>query len=575
MSTELFYILISILLFILTLTIIYSIYKKKKYIKIACDIQNKYRRSFLSFCESNNINISNGVKHLSRKNLKDIVKVDETTWGKEEYILIKKEKEKKENERLYNEIMTLYPNGIELWLKNNPQSTIESAILAKNRIEEYEKDCQDKIKRKDQKDKQTEYTNECRDIAYTSFENLLYVTRYITLEERYEVLQLYIYSFCGDDSLDYSLCEVFRNNYEYIYNKYLEIDEKEAKTINAFIQSLYSKENVSIIISSINKKDDKGINRNSIARYRTLLDCLKEYIPIANIYYTTDYKNDDKLEEWLKGHNNRIIIIDLYTERDEMESLCKQLLSSKYYPRIAYISLMRGFTTNEMKIKIRKIEEQKRKEEEQKRKQMELEEKKKRAQQQSLTRVQDWNDTIYNLRYTYLVNYYPTTCEFEATEDEWENRWLIWNFKNTPGKTSEIQHKNALETVIPLIQRKLEETFGTSILKYMTLVCIPASTKQKTELRYKEFSNKICELTGMENSYAYITVEKDGGATHLRESGDAVYNYDENFFKGKYVILFDDVITKGRSMIKMKSKMEDMGATVVGGITIGKTKHQR
>jgi predicted amidophosphoribosyltransferase len=41
------------------------------------------------------------------------------------------------------------------------------------------------------------------------------------------------------------------------------------------------------------------------------------------------------------------------------------------------------------------------------------------------------------------------------------------------------------------------------------------------------------------------------------------------------VLLFDDVITKGDSMLRFKRKMEELGAIVVGGFSIGKTTHMR
>lgn len=52
-------------------------------------------------------------------------------------------------------------------------------------------------------------------------------------------------------------------------------------------------------------------------------------------------------------------------------------------------------------------------------------------------------------------------------------------------------------------------------------------------------------------------------------------SFDREFFKGKYVLLFDDVITKGISMSIFKRKMESLGAIVVGGLALGKTKHER
>jgi Predicted amidophosphoribosyltransferases len=48
-----------------------------------------------------------------------------------------------------------------------------------------------------------------------------------------------------------------------------------------------------------------------------------------------------------------------------------------------------------------------------------------------------------------------------------------------------------------------------------------------------------------------------------------------DWFYGKYVLLFDDVITRGRTMLRYKEILERKGAIVVGGFTLGKTKHER
>lgn len=192
-------------------------------------------------------------------------------------------------------------------------------------------------------------------------------------------------------------------------------------------------------------------------------------------------------------------------------------------------------------------------------------------------KVSNWNVLYGTLHYNYLLNYYPTTCDFEATQDEWDDRWTVWNFKNTPGKTSETAHSAVLDKIIPQIKYKLINTFGKDSLHHLTLVCIPASSTTKTERRYKEFSSRICNETGMINAYDKIQVifssdeKKFGGSGILTDN----VSFDSNFFRGKYVLLFDDIITKGESMLRFKRKMEELGAIVVGGLSIGKTKHER
>ena len=67
-------------------------------------------------------------------------------------------------------------------------------------------------------------------------------------------------------------------------------------------------------------------------------------------------------------------------------------------------------------------------------------------------------------------------------------------------------------------------------------------------------------------------VEKRLGGTKLNIENLA---FDDKFFKNRNILLFDDVVTSGDSMRKFDIKMKELGANVVGGISIGKTKHER
>lgn len=197
--------------------------------------------------------------------------------------------------------------------------------------------------------------------------------------------------------------------------------------------------------------------------------------------------------------------------------------------------------------------------------------------QEFTSRMSSWRRLIGDFKYTYLLKYYPTTCDFEASDEEWADRWTVWNFKNTPGKTEAYAHEEALDTVIPEIEERLVDTFGSSLLKKLTLVCIPASSAEKTKARYAEFSRRLCRITGMINAYEHMNVvaestEKKRGGTGI--TTDKV-SFDEDFFQNKYILLFDDVITKGESMLRFKKKMESLGAIVIGGMSIGKTRHHR
>ena len=195
-------------------------------------------------------------------------------------------------------------------------------------------------------------------------------------------------------------------------------------------------------------------------------------------------------------------------------------------------------------------------------------------------KAKSWNKLFLSFYYTWLFYYYPTTCDFEAGPQEWNDRYTIWKFKNDPEKRiSPKDHEDTLDDVIPKIIQRLNETFGEEYVQFLTLVCIPASTKAKNAARYDEFSNRLCEETGMENGYGHTHVVRDGLSknhpeNHTGRSIQPVIEFDNDFFRGKNVLLFDDVVTKGGTMLRYKDVLRDKGATVIGGICLGKTKHE-
>lgn len=81
----------------------------------------------------------------------------------------------------------------------------------------------------------------------------------------------------------------------------------------------------------------------------------------------------------------------------------------------------------------------------------------------------------------------------------------------------------------------------------------------------------------MINAYDHIKVIGNSEEKHLGGSGISMdsIEFDKEFFNGKSVILFDDLITKGHSMTRFKRTLECLGATVLYAVSIGYTKHQR
>ena len=93
-----------------------------------------------------------------------------------------------------------------------------------------------------------------------------------------------------------------------------------------------------------------------------------------------------------------------------------------------------------------------------------------------------------------FFDYLPT--KYEANKREWSIRRMIWDFKD--GKRS--------ASVAELVAKKMREQFGAEVCN-VTLVCIPASSGEKNEIRYKAFAEEVARLTGCRNAYKAITIE--------------------------------------------------------------------
>ena len=169
--------------------------------------------------------------------------------------------------------------------------------------------------------------------------------------------------------------------------------------------------------------------------------------------------------------------------------------------------------------------------------------------------------------YTY-ANYKGTTSA--SIRDTWRT---IWHFKNDPDKNvSDSDHQAALKTVTGLVEKALRSAFGSKT-EYLTLVCLTASTRRKTELRYKDFAEIVCKDLNMTNAYPHIRVVEGGSAKHEGGDGSRQVSYDSSFFSGKYVVLFDDVRTTGNSLEQERRTLEELGAKVICAVTIAQTTH--
>lgn len=338
-----------------------------------------------------------------------------------------------------------------------------------------------------------------------------------------------------------------------------------------------------------NKKSQKEFNE---FHFSHLIDSIEEPF---DFHYTFGSDIDFKTcpHNW--------VVVETITTNDHLKSFCQKLLEkalkADFLPNITYFTLFKEHDKVEMQElidqrkkdieneRLEKIkEEQKRREQEEAaRKRREQEENRRRELEEAKRRERELRNSIINITSNWtcikgvncfsMYYYYPTTCSWDADEDVWDVRNMVWRFKFDPSKTSSFQHGQALSQVVRDATKTLKIFFGTNKLSRLTLVCICASSQEATERRYHDFSQKLCNNTGMDNGYDYVTVIKDAIPKHLGGDGEPQVRIDSDFFNGRLVLLFDDVITTGKSMAEYANRLSRCGAIVIGGLSIGRTKH--
>ena len=151
---------------------------------------------------------------------------------------------------------------------------------------------------------------------------------------------------------------------------------------------------------------------------------------------------------------------------------------------------------------------------------------------------------IYKPSYRYfaIFEYFPVN-RYKAGDlklEDLNNRGTLYDFKD--GRNVKYSSD--------LFASALINYFGRESLKQKTLIIIPAASKEKTEIRFKEFCILLSEYTQMENGYDYLVNIKNREAAN--KGGSRNYEPEEflqlkgNIF-GKDVLILDDVRTSGRS----------------------------
>lgn len=159
------------------------------------------------------------------------------------------------------------------------------------------------------------------------------------------------------------------------------------------------------------------------------------------------------------------------------------------------------------------------------------------------------------------MEYLPT--RYEANSSEWDNRRAVWNFKDGTCSNSIL---NDMVTIINHIVNGRDNEY---------VICfIPASTRTKTINRYSNVARKLTERTGVWATLSGISKSSDSESGYIAgKSSNPTedFCFDPSIFRGKKVILIDDVITRGRTFVQTANKLMSNGASSVVGLFVAKT----
>lgn len=152
---------------------------------------------------------------------------------------------------------------------------------------------------------------------------------------------------------------------------------------------------------------------------------------------------------------------------------------------------------------------------------------------------------------------------YSATYQQQCDRSSVFQFKDG----------NCSSVVFNKLTNAIRQIVGNNTSSYV-LCFIPASSAWKTTRRYASLANRLASATGVACTLSGITTKTDQQSGHVvGKSSDPTDNFVFNpqVFRGKKVILMDDVITRGTTFCMTANRLQSLGAISVEGLFIAKT----
>lgn len=168
-------------------------------------------------------------------------------------------------------------------------------------------------------------------------------------------------------------------------------------------------------------------------------------------------------------------------------------------------------------------------------------------------------------RWLLSLHYCPVRRNDKITFEGKKVSNAVWRFKS--GEQTDLFVK--LFSIAASRIRAIQENRHRAVL-----VPVPASTREKHRTRYEAFCRKLSADMGVADGYGAITVAYDRAqfkGTHGNGDRTANLEFHPERFRGKCVLLVDDVLTTGATFIALRRKLIAHGAKFVIGIFLAKT----
>lgn len=161
-----------------------------------------------------------------------------------------------------------------------------------------------------------------------------------------------------------------------------------------------------------------------------------------------------------------------------------------------------------------------------------------------------------------IIKYIPTRY---TNLEEWQvsNQKTVFNFKK--GMISD-NHKQRFLTII--------QNLTVNNNKEWVVAFVPASTKKKTEIRYKILYTFLKNNLSCPVYLDSIKTWKEYEPVHINGRKEyKLHSIQREHFVGKNVILIDDVITSGQTFREVANKLIYIGALSIYGVCFAFTIH--